>query len=89
MFPLYLLAQPLGNEWINYNQQYYKFSLFQNGVYKINYTTLLNSGFPINSVDPRSIQIFGRGNEEYIYIKGQSDGVFNTDDFIEFYGKKK
>jgi len=88
MFPLYLLAQPLGNEWINYNQQYYKFSLFQNGVYKINYTTLLNSGFPINSVDPRSIQIFGRGNEEYIYIKGQSDGVFNTDDFIEFYGKK-
>ncbi len=83
-----LAAQPAGNEWINYNQQYFKFNVSQDGVYKINYSTLYNSGFPITSVDPRSIQIFGRGLEQYTYVRGQSDGVFNTDDFIEVYCKK-
>jgi hypothetical protein len=83
--PFSLAAQPAGNEWINFDQQYYKFSVAQDGVYKITYNALSASTFPVNSVDPRSIQIFGRGVEQYIYVKGQGDGVFNTDDFIEVY----
>lgn len=78
-------AQSFGNEWINYNQTYYKFPIYQEGIYRIDSITLANAGFPIQSIDPRNIQIFLYGQEQYIYIQGEQDGVFNNGDFIEFY----
>ena len=35
-------SQTYGNEWIRYNQQYLKFPLFKEGIYRIDYTTLSN-----------------------------------------------
>lgn len=83
-----LLAQPYGNEWINYNQNYFKFKITQDGVYKISYTELSNAGFPVASTNPKNIQIFGRGIEIPIYIEGESDNIFNSTDFIEFYAQR-
>jgi hypothetical protein len=81
-------SQPYGNEWIQYNtQSYFKLYVNQEGIYRISYSTLNSSGFPVGSTDPRSYQIFYAGQEQYIYIKGENDGIFNTDDYIEFYGK--
>jgi len=76
------------NSWINFNQQYYKIAVAQEGIYRLSYTDLQNAGFPVNSVDPRFIQLFHRGQQQSIYVKGQGDGVFNTTDYIEFYGQK-
>ena len=76
-----------GNEWINYNQQYFKFPIVEEGIYRIDFNTLQNAGFPISSIDPRNIQIFTKENEIPIFIKGSSDGVFNSSDYIEFYAK--
>jgi len=88
-FSVYNLdAQPYGNEWINFTQKYYKIKITQNGVYRVPYTVLSNAGIPINSIDPRNIQIFNKGKEQAIYISGESDGVFNTNDYIEFYAEK-
>jgi len=81
-------AQTYGNEWINYSQKYYKIKVAQTGIYKINYTTLVNAGIPITTTDPKRLQLFNRGVEQKIYIEGESDGTFNTTDFIEFYGQK-
>ncbi len=87
------IAQPYGNEWINYQQQkYLKFPIVKNGVYKINYTVLTNGlnaiGENINTIDPRRYQIFGRGKQIPIHIEGETDGVFNSTDFIEFYAEQ-
>ena len=81
-------SQPFGNEWITYSQNYYKVYVSNNGFCRLNYNTLINAGIPLGSFDPRSLQLFNKGVEQYIYVKGENDGVFNTSDYIEFYGEK-
>lgn len=82
-----VLAQ-YGNEWVRFNQLYYKIPIAQTGLYRITYTDLQNAGFPVGSVDPRRLQLFHRGTEQAIHIEGEADAVFNPSDYIEFYGKK-
>ncbi|MFN4930770.1 MAG: C25 family cysteine peptidase [Bacteroidota bacterium] len=82
------MAQTFGNEWINYNQNYYKFPILSSGMYRINYNSLVNSGIPVANINPKHIQIFGRGKEVPLYIEGEADGVFNTTDFIEFFAQR-
>ncbi|MCZ4410786.1 hypothetical protein O3Q51_18360, partial [Cryomorphaceae bacterium 1068] len=81
-------AQPFGNEWINYNQKYYKFSIAEDGVYRITFNDLANAGIPISGIDPDNIQLFAVNEEVPIYIEGGEDGFFNSTDFIEFIGHK-
>ncbi len=81
-------AQPYGNEWINYTQQYYKFQITETGIYRIDSAVLANAGIPIATINPQNIQVFGRGVEIPIYIEGETDGIFNGSDFIEFYAEK-
>ncbi|GAA0890712.1 hypothetical protein GCM10009122_03910 [Fulvivirga kasyanovii] len=81
-------AQNYGNEWIDYNKQYYKIPVAREGIYRISHADLTNAGFPVNSVDPRRLQLFHRGQEQAIHVQGQGDAIFNTSDYIEFYGQK-
>ena len=88
-----LFSQQYGNEWIDptYNQQYFKIKIAKNGVYRLNYNTLMNAGFPVGIgaiADPRQFQIFNKGVEQYIYVQHEDSGTFKDDDFIEFYGEK-
>jgi hypothetical protein len=80
-------AQVFGNEWIDFNQIYYKLKIGKNGLYRISQTELGNAGFPVESIDPRRLQVFKNGQEQAIKIEGQSDGVFHNTDYIEFYGE--
>ncbi|HQQ93490.1 MAG TPA: C25 family cysteine peptidase [Bacteroidia bacterium] len=80
-------AQQYGNEWIRVAQPYFKFPIHKNGVYRIDSTTLA-SAYDLNSLDPRNIQVFLRGKEQFLYIQGESDGKINTGDYIEFYADK-
>ncbi|MEI6122447.1 MAG: C25 family cysteine peptidase [Bacteroidota bacterium] len=83
-----VFSQPLGNEWISYSQSYYKVYVHENGIYRIGYNALLNAGVPLGSIDARSIQVFNRGVEQYIFVKGENDGMLNSGDYIEFYGER-
>jgi len=80
------LAQTYGNEWISYSQKYFRIFVTQDGVYRIDSLTLAKAGVPLNSINPKNIQIFDRGKEEYIFIRGEADGKFNSTDTLEFYG---
>jgi len=87
------IGQPFGNEWIDYisNQRYLKFEVAHSGIYRIDRSTLnfaLQQTSPatnLNSIDPRSIQVFAFGSEQRIHIEGQNDGSFDSGDFIELY----
>jgi len=81
-------AQLYGNEWINYNQSYFKIKVYKEGIYRIPYSTLITSGVPVGSFDPRSFQIFNKGVEQYIIVSNENTGTFSTNDYIEFYAKK-
>ena len=80
------IGQPYGNEWIDYGGQYWRFTVHQEGIYRIDSTALADAGFPVASVDPRDIQLFARQQQVPIYVEGEDDGVFNSGDFIEFHG---
>lgn len=77
-----------GNEWINYDQQYYAFKIYQDGVYRLDYAMLSAAGVPVESIAPEEYQIFGFEKEQEIWIEGGEDGVFDPGDFIVFYGQK-
>jgi hypothetical protein len=81
-------SQQHENSWINYNQEYYKIKIAQNGINRISWQTLVFAGFSTSGVDPRKIQLFHNGEEQHIYVEGENDGVFDPSDFIEFYGER-
>jgi hypothetical protein len=81
-------AQNYGNEWINYGQQYFAIKVSEKGIYRIDYNTMLQAGVPLGSFDPRSFQVFAKGEEQAIFVKNESSGIFQPGDFIEFYGEK-
>ncbi|MDP4282399.1 MAG: hypothetical protein Q8867_09665, partial [Bacteroidota bacterium] len=82
---------------------WYKIGVTQTGIYKITYNDLVKMGFSPESIDPDKIRIFGNGagmlpesnatkrtddlKENSIFVAGSSDGKFNTQDYILFYGE--
>ncbi|MCX6183195.1 MAG: C25 family cysteine peptidase [Bacteroidetes bacterium] len=83
-----IAAQSGTNQWINYSQKYYKFPVTANGIYKISYQTLFNAGINVNAINPLNFQVFGRGQEQYIFINGEDDEIFDPADYILVYGQK-
>ncbi len=81
-----LNAQKYGNEWINFSQTYHKIAIAKAGVYRIDSLTL-SQYYDLSSVDPKNFQVIVKGKEQYVYIKGESDGVFNSGDYLEFYAE--
>jgi hypothetical protein len=65
----------------------YKMFIKNDGIYKIGYNDLLAGGINPDLTDPRSLKIIHKGREVALYFKGQSDGVFDPDDYFEFYGQ--
>lgn len=81
-------AQSFGNEWIKPNQQYYKVTVGETGIYRLTYADLQAAGFPVAGVDPRRVQLFFRGKEQAIVVQGQQDARFDPADVILFYGQQ-
>lgn len=75
-----------GNEWINFGQRYFKIPVAEEGLYRISYQDLQEAGVSL-SADPRTFQLFHRGTEQAILVEGEADGVFNSGDYIEFFGR--
>jgi len=90
----WVAAQPYGNEWINFStnqphsiQQYFKISVWRDGVYRVTLADLQAAQFP-SPFNPKQLQLFHNGKEQFIRVEGEADGVFDPTDFIEFYGIK-
>jgi hypothetical protein len=82
---------------------WHKFSLENDGVYKIDYELLRKTGINPDQIDPRNIQIFSGGNgmlpqpnnkariidlvQLSLFVSGEADGKFDRGDFILFFGQ--
>jgi len=82
---------------------WYRFYVEKSGVYKISKAFLQSLGFDPSKTDPRRIKIYGNGGkmlplanniyypddltENAIQIIGETDGIFNNDDYILFYAE--
>ena len=75
------------NDWIDYGQSYYKLPILQTGIYRITYNELIDGGVPVTTINPQNLQVFGRGEEQYLYINGESDRKLDPGDYIEFFAE--
>ena len=82
---------------------WHKISLSQNGIYKITYAMMKDMGIAIDAINPQNIRIFGNGGgmlpklnsvirpddllENAIHVVGETDGSFDPNDYILFYGE--
>lgn len=81
-------SQQYGNEWIVPGQQYYKIETYQNGFYAITGRELIENGVAVQQLNPANIQLWHRGKEQAILLKGSEDGRFDPEDSLIFYGKR-
>ena len=70
------------------DQPAYKIQVDQDGLYQVTYSALQAAGVPVDGLDPRTFKLFNQGVEIPIYVFGEGDGVFNSTDYLLFYGQK-
>ncbi len=75
-----------GNEWINFDQSYFKIPVAEDGMYRITGSELEEAGIPISDIDGSNFQMFHNGQAYPIYLSTSS--TLSESDFIEFYGQK-
>ena len=73
-----------GNEWINYENTYYKLKVVEDGIYRIPVSHLELSGVDISKLTETNVQMFHNGVEIPIYVYLENESV----EYIEFYGEK-
>ena len=76
-----------GNEWINYDQSFYKIAVSKDGFYKMNFQELSDAGiFSGGNPQGGDFQLFYHGEEVPIHVS--QTGSFGNNDFIIFYGER-
>lgn len=85
------------------NGNWYKFAIDTTGVYKLSKGFINSLGLNTDGVNPKNIKIYGNGGamlneingdfrydglqENAIYVEGEEDGNFDSNDFVLFYAE--
>ena len=75
-----------GNEWIQYDQNYYKIPVAEDGLVRFSGSDLVAVGIPINAINANQFQVFHLGKEVPIYVS--TTGTLSNSDYITFAGQK-
>ncbi|WP_452219557.1 type IX secretion system sortase PorU [Lacinutrix salivirga] len=94
--------QPLVNSAL-LNGSWYRFSINKSGVFRLSKDFLSSIGVNVNTVNPKTIKLYGNGGKMIPYLNsevslfditenaiqfvGEEDGVINNGDYILFYGQ--
>jgi hypothetical protein len=70
--------------WFKTASKYIKLAIGDDGIYRITRTQLAALYPSVVSVDPTTFQMYDRGKEIPIFVSGESDGIFDDNDYIEF-----
>ena len=82
------LAFSQGYNWITPNKTYLKMYVAEDGIYRINKQDFNSSGINTSGIDPRTVKVLYKGFQVPIYFFGEQDGIFNDNDYFDFYGKR-
>jgi len=80
--------QTLSDSWINYSNDYIRISVAKDALFRISKRDLINLGISTDNINPQTFQLFESGSEQQIYVEGENDGVFDNNEYIEFWGTK-
>ena len=82
------LLHKKSEDWRVSGQTYLKISLHQDGLYRISYAGLLQTGVQPDGINPNNFAVFYKGQPYPVFVSGEPDGVFDAQDYIEFYGRR-
>lgn len=98
-----LLIKVLAQSSVLATGEWYKFGVTQDGIHKIDASFLKKIGINLTGLNPKNLRIFGNGGamlpqanaiirandltENAIFVEGETDGKFDNQDFILFYGE--
>lgn len=75
-----------GNEWINYEQSYFKIKIAEDGIYRLPYELMQQAGIPLAEIPGQQYQLFHLGRQVPLYLS--NTGTLGPGDYLEFYGQK-
>lgn len=84
----YSLSFSQSYDWITPNKNYLKLCVIDDGMYRITQGDFTQAGINTASIDPRTIKLYYLGQEIPIYFQGDQDGVFNPNDYLDFFGTR-
>ncbi len=73
-----------GNEWIDYNQTYFRIKVAKDGLYRLNYPQMLSQGLPA-ALNGQALQLYRYGRQVPVYVS--TAGTMGSNDYLEFYGE--
>jgi hypothetical protein len=79
----FVLGQQYNNEWINFNQTYYKFKVGANGLYRIPQSTLANG---LAGAQVQNLKLW-RNGQQVIFYSSVAAGTLGPSDYLEFWGR--
>jgi len=53
-----------GNEWINYDQEYFKLTVSEDGIYRVTGQELENAGLVLEEAEGRYLQLYYHGQKK-------------------------
>lgn len=72
------------NQWIDPAQDYARFEVTEDGIYRVYAADLVAAGIDTTGMNPDNIHLTWRGEEEFIHVEKQGNQL----DFIEFLGRR-
>lgn len=73
-----------GNEWIRYDQPYFKLKIVKDGIYRIPYSILKTRG--LSGIPGNRFQLFWEGKEQALLVSSGKEAL-QENDYLEFYGQ--
>lgn len=80
------LNTPNTQEWIDFDKTYYKIKVAEDGIYRIDYSTLIEHGFPEDFTDAKRLSLINEGEEIPLFVSDTNNWV--EGEYLEFYGKQ-
>ncbi|MFH1566935.1 MAG: C25 family cysteine peptidase, partial [Gemmatimonadota bacterium] len=79
------LAAP--GEWYAASGPWVKVLVSEDGVYRLTADWLRGLGLDPGAIDPRTLQLYYLGEEQYLHVAGEADGRLDDGDEVLFYGR--
>lgn len=73
-----------GNEWIDYNQQYFKIKVTRDGMYRVPAAVLQQAGIDLTTLNTAGLEVYCNGKTVPLSVQTNSGSL----DYVQFYGQK-
>lgn len=87
-FKMTTIQDSTGN-WIDYSQEYIKFPVASDGIYRVYGSNLSAQGIDLSKLSHTQLKLFRDGIQVPIYVKSSMNIGFALDDYIEFYATRR